>query len=357
MDRVLIERMVRHGFARRADTTVVDAAARTVAIQAQDHAAARLGVRSRATGVTGADVLAAVGDDRSVARTWLMRGTIHLVPAADVHWLVRLFGPVLRRKFRTRWTQLGLTEDFLDRTRAVLPTMLDGPPLTKAEIVDALAEHGVPVTMPDPQAPVHVLLDASTHGLVCRAGDRGREATFTRLDRWLPDVPAGPDGDDALAELARRWFAAFSPATAQDFAAWSGLPTGQALELIRDELTPCEVHGRPGFRLGTVDGDGAAHAVRLLAGFDNYLIGYQHRPFVADDRRAEVYVGGIIRPVVLHQGRVIGRWQLQRRRTDAVVLAQPFEPWARRVRDAVEAEVADIGRFLALPTTSTIAVP
>ena len=94
------------------------------------------------------------------------------------------------------------------------------------------------------------------------------------LDDWLPGSPAGPSGDDALAELARRYFAAFSPATSADFGTWSGLPHGWAVELIRDELTPCDVDGRPGFRAGTVE---AVRGVRLLPAFDNYVIGYRHR--------------------------------------------------------------------------------
>ena len=87
----------------------------TVAIQAQDAPAARLGLRARVPYVTEADVVAAVEEDRSVARSWLMRGTIHLVDAGELRWLNRLTGPSIRRKMRLRWQQMGLSDAVLDR--------------------------------------------------------------------------------------------------------------------------------------------------------------------------------------------------------------------------------------------------
>jgi hypothetical protein len=232
--------------------------------------------------------------------------------------------------------------------------------MTRAEVAVALSDHGAPVPDTD-AARTHVLLHATTRGLACRGPDRGRDATFVRLDRWLPNGPAGPRGDDALAELARRYFRAFSPATARDFTTWSGLPSGRALELIRDDLTPLEVFGRPGWRLGDrpsapgaqMQPAGAARGrrrqtVRLIPAWDNYLVGYAHRDgIVPSDRVAEVYVGGMIRPSVLVDGRVVGRWRVVRTRGAVSVEVLPFEALSRPVAAAVADEVADIEAFLA----------
>lgn len=338
-DAVLCERIARHGFTSRPARTVAEAAALTAAIQAQDHPAARLGVRSRSTGLCDADVVAAVADTRTVVRTWLMRGTIHLVDTADLRWLTAVFGPALQRRFATRWKQLGLTQAIFDRSIAALPEVLAGGPGTRAEVVAALNERGVRVPVADPQAGYHMLMHATSLGLVCRGADRGRTATFALISEWVPDATAGPQGDDALAELARRYFRAFSPATAVDFGAWSRLPTARAIDLIRDDLTPVDVYGRPGFRLGHVE---PARGVRLLAGFDNYLIGYKERAFIDDARRGEVYEGGWIRPTVLRDGRLVGRWQLGQ---DTVTVV-PFETFAPATQRAVAREVDDIAAFL-----------
>lgn len=346
MDAILGERIARHGLAGRPCATVAAAAARTCAIQAQDHPAARLGVRARAAALTDADVVRAVAEERSVVRTWLMRGTIHLVDAADVRWLVGVFGPALRRRFATRWRQLGLTEQYLEHTLRALPAVLAGGPLTKTEIIAGLAEADLPFDFDDPQAGLHILLHASAHGLLCRAGDRGRRPSFTLLDDWLPDTHAVPLGDDALAELGRRYFAAYSPATAADFAVWSGLGATRVIELIRDELTECDVYGKPGFRLGEVEPE---RGLRLLPAFDNYLLGYKARAFVPAERIGEVYVGGLIRATVVLDGRVIGRWQLTRGKNGVAVEVHPFSAFDRAQTAAVRKEVEDIGRFLDVP--------
>jgi hypothetical protein len=348
---VLGQRIARHGFADRPAATVAQAARLTTAVQAQDPRAARLGIRSRAPGLTEADVFRATDVERSVVRTSLMRATIHLVDADDAKWLTALIGPVIARKFAKRWRALGLTPDLLSAAMDALPAVLADAPCTRAEVVAALAERGVVIDTTD-QAPTHLLLHATTLGLVCRGPDRGRDATFALLDDWVPDAPAGPRGDDAVAELARRYFEAFSPATAADFTTWSGLPSGRAIAQIRDELTPVEINGRAGFTLGDV---APQRGLRLLSAYDNYLVGYRDRELIIEaDRRPEVYIGGVIRPTVLLDGRAIGTWRLARKADSATVEVTPFDALTKKVRTAIDAEADDIGRFIAVPTTLTL---
>ncbi|PZS20591.1 MAG: winged helix DNA-binding domain-containing protein [Pseudonocardiales bacterium] len=351
---VLGQRIVRHGFADRPASTVAQAAGLTVGVQAQDPQAARLGVRSRAARLTEADVLHAMDVERSVVRTSLMRATIHLVDADDVAWLTALIGPAIARKFQKRWRDLGLSAGLLAGAMDVLPDALAGGPHTRAEIMTALADSGIVIDLTD-QAPTHVLLHATAAGLVCRGPDRGRDATFVLLDDWLPRAPAGPRDDDTLAELARRFFLAFSPATAADFTTWSGLPAGRAVALIRDELTAVDVVGRPGFTLGDVE---PQHGLRLLSAFDNYLVGYRERDVIIDAaHRPHVYLGGMIRPAVLLDGRIVGTWRLMRTPAEATVEVTPLRALANRVRAAIEAEAADIGRFIDLPTALAFTPP
>ena len=346
------ERIARHGFVDRPARTVVAAVAHTTAVQSQDSAAGRLGVRSRAQGVTDADVRAATDVDRTVVRSWLMRATIHLVAADDVRWLTTLIGPNIARRFAKRWKDIGLTSRYLERTAAALPEILRDGPQPISVISPALAERGLPVEFDDPQAGVHVMLHASSLGLLCRGPERGREQSYALLDQWLPDAPAGPQGDDALAELARRYFTAFGPATAADFTAWSGLPSGHAIRLIRDELTETRLNGRVAFAHQdpngvAVDANGSTPSVRLLAAYDNYLVGYRYRDEIVDEaHKAAVYVGGVIKPTLLIDGRVAGIWKLTRSRPTAMVTVTPFVPLRPAVRRAVADEVHDISRFL-----------
>jgi hypothetical protein len=350
-DAVLAERATRHGFADRPAADVRAAVRLSTAIQAQDAAAGRLGVRSRAARVLDTDVRDAI-EARAVVRSWFMRSTIHLVDAADAHWLSDLLGPAIERRFRKRWLDIGLTPALRDRCERALPEILTAGPQTRQQIVAALAERGIELPAHDPQTPTHMLVSATVRGLLCRGHDIGRDATFVLVDRWLPGPADGPHGDDALAELARRYFAAFSPATAVDFATWSGLPATRAIGLIRDELAAIDVHGRPGFRFGEVD---TRRSLRLLAGFDNYLIGYRHRDeMLPAPLRPRVYVGGIIKPTLLVDGRITGLWRLVRKPAKADVEITPFEPLTRKHRAGLEAEAEDLSRFLDQPVAVKI---
>lgn len=352
---VTAERIARQGFVTRPATTVSAAARLTTAIQAQDPFQSRLGLRSRGTGFTEADVLTAIAD-RRVVRTWLMRATIHLVDAGDTRWLTGILGPTFAPRYRKRWLDIGLTPSVLARTAAALPRVLADGPLTKTEIVERLRDRDVTFPMDDPQAPVHVLLHATGLGLLCRGKDRGRETTYSLLDDWLPAASNDPDGDDALAELARRYFAAFAPATAADFATWSGLPSSRAIALIEDELEAVDIQGRPGFRpAGAPVEPAPPGTVALLAGFDNYLIGYRDRSlFIGEDQRPNVYVGGIIKPTVVLDGRIVGIWRLARTPKTATVTVTPFETFSAITVRKVEAEVADVARFLGRTVTVDI---
>lgn len=345
-DPVLLERIARNGIAQPQCTGVAEAAALTTAVQAQDDQAARFGLRVRAPGLTEAGVRDAIDLQRSVVRTWLMRGTIHLVDTRDLRWLVELIGPTVINKYRTRWRQLGLADDLLDRSLEVLPLVLADGPLTRHEISDALREHGIDIGIDsaERQAHTHIVVHACCVGLLCRGPDRGRHATFTLVDHWVPDAPTGPRGDEALAELARRYFTAFAPATIVDFTTWSGLSGTKAVSLIRDELSEVDVYGRPGFRRGAVE---PVRSTRLLPAFDNYLLGYRERTAILtgpDYRR--VYEGGMIRPSVLVDGRVAGVWALNRAKRTVTVTA--FEPLTRAVQRTLGREVADLAGFTAL---------
>jgi len=162
-------------------------------------------------------------------------------------------------------------------------------------------------------------------------------------------------GDDALAEIARRYFAAFGPATGADFTTWSGLPSTRAIALIRDELSPVDVGGRPGYRLGETS---PQSGLRLLPAFDNYLVGYRDRSSIIDPAVvAQVYVGGIIRPSVLLDGRVVGTWRIGPGKETTSVVVTLFEDLPRKARRALDAEIADVGRFLGTPTTAAFSPP
>ncbi|MFI9007597.1 winged helix DNA-binding domain-containing protein [Actinosynnema sp. NPDC053489] len=268
-----------------------------LAVQAQDLAAAGLAVRARTTGLSPADLRAAL-DAGDVVRTCAMRGAVHLVRREDVGWLVALLGPVNAARSRRRRLELGLTDEVCGRALDALREVLTEP-LTRAQVVARLAGVGVAL---DPAAPAYLLAHAANLGVVC-AG----ESTY-RLLEPSDDEPRG------AAELVRRYLRACGPATVEDFTAWSGLPEAEVRAAFPfGEL----VEGRHGWQLPAADAADLDGTVRLLGPFDTFLLGYADRALLLDPSHApRARSAG---PHVVVDGQVRGTW---RRRDGRVVVEQ-----------------------------------
>ena len=198
----------------------MEAVRAVVGVQAQDRRAAFLAVRARAPGASAEAVEHALSGDRTLVRTWAMRGTLHLLAAADLPLALAVFGPLHLARGERRLTQLGLppAEARAQHGAGGRDRSREEGPLTRHELAERLRARGVPVD-PKGQAPIHVVRRAALAGVLCEVGVRGREELYGPIDPG----PL-PDRDAAVAELARRYAAAHAPATAADFAAWSGLP-------------------------------------------------------------------------------------------------------------------------------------
>jgi hypothetical protein len=201
--------------------------------------------------------------------------------------------------------------------------------------MDALAARGVAID-PSGQAPAHAVLLACAAGLACRGPDRTPdEPTYVLLDDWVARDPAR-DRDAALAELARRFRAAYGPAEADDLRYWSGLAAAdarRAWELAGPPPPPPRDAGPP--------------PPRLLPAFDGVLLGHRDRsPLVRPADAPRLTAGSWILPTVVAGGRVVGTW---RREGEAVRVAPFAGRLPRGSVRALRAEAADVGRFLGVP--------
>lgn len=326
---------------------VADAVRRVVGIQAQDVRAAALSIRPRGRGLVLGDVEQAVREG-AIVLTWTLRGTRHYHAREDVRPLVGLFGPVFGRPGR-RARQLGIDGDVGDRAvRALRRALETSGPLTRPQVRELLAPLGVD---PSGQAPVHVLFRAACEGVLCVVPEPGRDERYVLLDDWVPASPSSVGPDEAAAELARRYLRAFGPATPADLAAWSGLPAAVvqgAWAAVAPDLAEVTTPTGPAWMLGErADALGAVTAepapVRLLGGYDTFVLGYADRSLYlpAEHAKAVNAGGGVVRPVVLDDGRVVGTWALRRGRSyDVDVMPFPGE-----TPDAQD-ELADVARFL-----------
>jgi hypothetical protein len=304
-----------------------------LAVQAQDLRAARLALRARGTGFAAAGVDAALAEG-SLVVSWLMRGTLHLVAAEDHGWLLGLTAPTRAATSRRRLGQEGVPPGDADRAVELIAAALasDGP-RTRGQLAERVAAAGIRTSG---QAMPHLLMLAALRGRIVLAGER-----FTT---WTEPVVAlqGERRDAALAELARRWLAAHGPATAADLAGWAGLPLRDAraaLAAIAGELRDLG-GGLTDLARGPATGE---LAPRLLGAFDPYLLGWRDRGFAVPPELARrVHPGGgILRPVAVAGGVVVGTWSRGRRGLKLDLAAGADA----EVAAALEADAADVARY------------
>jgi hypothetical protein len=329
------------------------------AAQAQSFDAARHQLRVRSTGLTAGAVDRAFGQERSVVRTWLMRGTLHLCAVDDLRWMLDVLGPTNNWIDATRRAGLGLDDATCRRGVALLRKALAHGPVARRQLRERVVAAGL-IDEPVGQWLIHLLFHAATIGVICCGPRLGRDDSFVLLDDWVP-ASDGPRGEAALVELARRYLAAYGPASVADFAAWSGLPSGLAkvgMAGIGAGMVafPGAIPGL--WTLGPVAGEARSSrpVVRLLGHFDTFLLGYRRREHIGD-AAAEAWIhqggGGWIRPVVCVDGWIAGGWRLDARGSGFEITVIPFAPLSRRIEAGIDREVASISDFLETPVRWT----
>ncbi len=346
---VALLRLVAQRIAGQGTATAADAVRRLTAVQAQDLPGALMSVALRTADGTRGDVESALnaGD---VVRTWPMRGTLHLVAAEDLPWLIDLLAPRVLAGSPARRAQLGITDAAIEQARALAVRALSGGrQLRRAEILAALVDGGIEVTG---QRGYHLLWYLSQTGTLCLGPIDDGEQRYVLMDEWVRS-PRSLEGEAALGELAGRFFRGHGPATVKDLARWAGIPVRDAragLAIARPGLAALEVDGVEYLMDPETPGRLSAHrdearGVFLLPGFDEFVLGYGDRSAVLDPEFADRIVpggNGVFRPTVVSDGRIVGTWQWTGRGAGRTATATPFTAWT----DDVAAEIPRLAAAL-----------
>ena len=328
------------------------------AVQAQEYAHARWAVGSRfaAPAVTDAAIEDALAR-RKVVRSWVLRGTLHLAAATDLRWLLALAAPALLTRTAAAYREVNLDEAAFRKILPALRQCLEGgQQLTRAELFAALARRRIDT---EGQRGGRILYRAAQAGLICLGDPQGKQARYTLLDEWLPPQPELPR-EDALKKLAQRYFASHGPATLADFTWWSGLAAGEARAAL-------EMAG-PGLAHALFEGDtvwwskrtplipvlappAGKPVLQLLAGFDEYVLGYTGRQAIIDAAHAGKLMtpNGLFRPALLLGGRVAGTWQAEVKKGGLSISTAPFTPLPRGSAGALRLAAQRYAAFMGLP--------
>jgi hypothetical protein len=320
------------------------------ALQAQDHAGSLWAIGLRLRSGTLADVQGAVRE-RSIVRTWPMRGTLHFVAAADVHWLLDLLAAREIAGAAKRHRDLELdTATFLKAEKAFTRALRGGRQLTRAGMAEVLARAKVAAVGP---RLYHCIWRLALEKVLCCGVPEGKQITFALLPEWVPPPKQKLAREEALAQLALRYFGGHGPAGALDLARWAGIGLRDARLGIdgAGRALIAETHaGEPVY--SAHDGpppSAAGRGMFLLPGFDEYILGYKDRgPFLQPEHADAIAPGGngVFRPTIVHAGRVIGTWRGTATQREVRVAPAPFRPLTAAERRGVAKAAERYGSFL-----------
>lgn len=323
---------------------------RLAAVQAQDYAGAKWAVGQRMLDATDAVIERAFARG-AILRTHVLRPTWHFVTPADIRWLLSLTAPRVHAANAYMHRRLSLDAATFRRSNdALAMTLQGGRHLTRDELRRALARAGV-ATDGDVRVS-YLMMRAELDGVVCSGPRRAKQFTYALLEERVGPAKA-LERDEALAELARRFFASRGPATVHDFAKWSGLTMADARS------------GLGGVSRGldheTLDGttywfSAAARPVRtrsatahLLSIYDEYVSGYRDRSALVSPTITErlAAMGNASTSIVVVDGRIVGAWWRSLKARRVSVKVELLDRLTQAQRRAVETAVGRYGAFLA----------
>ncbi|GGP09578.1 winged helix DNA-binding domain-containing protein [Nonomuraea glycinis] len=326
---------------RRHSMPALQAVEHLVGLQAQAPFPPYFGLWSRLDGFRPEE-LARLLEQREVVRIVLMRGTVHLVSAADGLTLRPLTQPLLTKYLLNAYGTVMASLD-LDAVVATGRQVLAAGPLTGAQLGVRMAEHHPGAGATDLSQIMRMLVPLVQVPPRAVWGKAGQTA-YATVESWLGREPhPAPSLDD----LVLRYLAAFGPATVADAQAWSGLTRlREVFDRLRARLVVLEdEHGRELFDLPDAPrpGPGAPAPVRLLAPFDNLLLSHADRSrVISDDHRKRVItINGQVLGTVLVDGFVQGAW----RRDKAVLTVDMFAPVTAGQAEEIRAEAAALLAF------------
>ena len=336
---------------------LLDVATRTGGVQAQLMTAAELALWARVEDLSAEDVQNALWRDRSLIKTWAMRGTLHLLSASEFPLYVAARSALTIRRPPSYYRYHGVTPAELEAIIEVIPQALSDVPMTREQLADAVAQRGGNPNLREVLISGWgaLLKPSAFQGDLCFGPNQGQNVTFVRPSQWIGPWRA-VDPEQALGEMACRYLRAYGPATPDDFARWWGIQAGPAKKLFKslgDEIEAVDVEGWQAWALAetveqlkTIQ---SPRVVRLLPLFDAYVVGVSRdcEYILPEIHRQRVYrPQGWISAVVLVDGRMAGVWEYDTQRSRTAVRIEMFNQPTEQVKRDVEAEAKRLGDFL-----------
>ena len=328
--------------------TPADVARWMLALQSQDLPGARWALGLRLPGSTEADVERALATGE-IVRSWPLRGTLHIVAPEDLAWMLDIAARRQATWAAKRRHDLGISDKQLARAGDIaVELMAGGRSVRRDALLAAWEGRGIPTTA---QRGYQLLWSLGHAKLIVFGPPDAKQPTFALFEEWVT-VHRVLDGDEALAELATRYFGSHGPATDRDLAWWASITLGDARRgIAAAEGLELRDFGGVGHHLAS-GLEPAASGVHALPGFDEYLLGYQDRSAAVAAEFAQRIVpgsNGMFLPTVIVDGEVVGTWKRTDRAALATVELSEFTGLTKTARAGVERALRRYGAFVGKP--------
>jgi hypothetical protein len=285
-----------------------DIVKRMGAVQAQDYAGAKWAIGLRLQNATDTAIDQAIADG-SIIRTHVLRPTWHFISPADARWMIELTAPRINAFSASMFRQLQLDGVVFKRSNDTLAKALEGnKQLNRAEVMSVLNQAGVAT---DNLRFIHLLMRAELDRVICSGARQGKQFTYALFDDRVPNNTLSKE--EALAELALRYFISHGPATLQDFTWWSGLATVDAkmgLEMVKPELVKVMIDGKEYWMAqNELITNSKAPIAYLLPAFDEFAVAYKDRTATVNPKYLEQAGHVIFDPSIVVNSQVVGTWK------------------------------------------------
>jgi winged helix DNA-binding protein len=304
-------------------TTAKEMVSHLGAVQAQDYEMAKWAIGIRLS-KTAKEIEEAINNGE-IIRTHILRPTWHFVSAYDIRWMLALTMPHIKSAYAAAWRNLELDEKIFRRSNAIIQKALTGGDhLTREELMTLLQKKGIFINA---LRSLHLMFRAELEGIACNGIKRGKQFTYTLLDKRVPSCKILKK-EEALAELAKRYFNSHGYATLRDFRWWSGLTAANAkmgLESIKSKLDSVKIDNQIYWVYQTSSTEiKGFESIHFLPAFDEFMVSYKDRSASLDAKMAKhtITSNGIFRPVIVVNGKVEGLWKRTLKKDH--VLIEPF---------------------------------
>jgi uncharacterized protein YehS (DUF1456 family) len=318
------------------------------AMQAQEFKWVKWALGVRLPDHTEENVEAAFAKGK-ILRTHLLRPTWHFVSPDDICWMLELSAPQINASLRSRQKQLEINDSLVKKCNKIIEGILkDKNHLTREEIAAGFVKKGIRM---DSSRAAHIMLRAELDGLVCSGKPVNNKQTYALLEERVPEKKI-LKREEALAELAERYYTSRGPASLQDFTWWSGLSVTDAkrgLEIGKSKLISESIEGITYWLKDTPPAKNLfKDSLYLLPAYDEFIISYKDRsasiPF--ENLKKSISNNGIFRPVVVFNGKVIGIWSAIKEKEDVNVKINSFRTTNQKIKSLIEEASERFGNYL-----------